>query len=285
VFTTRKRRMKFLRIAITSAGIALLLTACSQSPNVADPSGSIPTNNQEVSSKSVEWESDQFLSAGTVASELIRAGVCDTIIDNSGGAYGSDLDENSPYALGAFVICMTEYPQRSDENCPANVYVTAGPDATLYDPERSLSYEDGMSVALLYGENYQVEISPLLMDDSETVIELCASKVSAARSLIGGSMTVYGQYDSVPEEVEPEAPSVDYVSMPNLVGSIDGSARNWLSNNGYDFSFDIKSTGYNPQISCLMSGDNIIVDQSPLAGSEVENSFNTRVVVYVNCEW
>jgi hypothetical protein len=277
--------MKFLRIAITSAGVALLLTACSQSPNEAGPSGSMPTSDQEISSKSIEWQSDASLSAGTVASALIRAGVCDTIVDNSDGAYGSDLDANSEYVLGAFVICRTEYPQRSDEECPASVYVTAGPHATLYNPKRPLSYEDGMSVALLYGDNYQIEISPELMDDSQTAVKLCAAKVSAARDLIGGSVTLYGQYDSVPEETQPATPSVEYVSMPNLLGSIDGSARNWLRNNGYDFSFDIQSTGYNPQTSCLISGDNVIVDQSPQPGSQVENSFSTRVVVYVDCEW
>jgi len=276
--------MKFLRIAITAAGVVLLLTACSQSPNEAGLSGSNPTNSQEVSSKSVEWESDQSLSAGTVASALIRAGVCDTIVDNSDGAYGSDSDVNSEYVLGAFVICTTEYPQRPDEKCPASVYVTAGPHATLYNPKRALSYEDGMSVALLYGDNYQIEISPQLTDDSQTVVKLCDSKVSAARDLIGGSITIYGQYTTSPDSSDP-TPQVEMVQVPNFVGSIDGNVKNWLAQNGYNFNVRIDSTGYNPKISCLMAGDNSIVDQSPAPNTSVENLFSTTLVVYVDCEW
>ena len=278
--------MKRFKVLLASLSVILLLSACNQPPQSQSPDLSTEEVVEETTQKALEWESDEYLNASKVASELIQAGVCDEIVDNSDGAYGFELDENSPYALGAFVICMTQYPQRTDETCPANIYVTAGPDATLYNPKRPLLYEDGVSVALFYGENYQVEISPLdSFGNPETLVSDCASKVEIARETIGGSVTMYGQYDSYPEEEQVETPDIEQVSMPNLVGSIDGNARNWLRNNGYDFSFDIQSTGYNAQTSCLISGNNYIVGQQPSAGSTVENSFSTSVIVYVDCEW
>jgi hypothetical protein len=278
--------MKKIQVLILSAVMVLVLTSCSQAPTGTGPSENSQNTVEKPTSKSAEWEADEYLSASPVARELIRAGVCDEILDNSDGVYGSESDMSSDYYLGEFVICTTEYPPRVDESCPANIYVRAGANATFYNPKRPLLYEDGVSVALFYGENYQVEVSPLdSFGNPETLVSDCASKVAIARETIGGSVTVYGQYDSYPEENETEPPAVEKVSMPNLVGSIDGNARNWLSNNGYEFNFDIQSTGYNPQISCLMAGNNYIVDQEPRAGSTVENSFSTSVVVYVDCEW
>jgi hypothetical protein len=262
--------MRFIKSSVAAIGIALLLSACSNSPQSSSPDYSTGGAVQEINLVGSVWEADEYLTPNKVASQLIRAGICDEIIESSA--------DNA--------VCMTEYPTKQSERCPSNVHVTAGASATFYNPKRPLSYEDGMSVALFYGENYQVEISPLdSFENSDTLISNCSSKVEVARNLIGGSVTVYGQYDTYPEDEQVETPDVEQVSMPDLVGSIDGNARNWLRSNGYDFNFDIKSTGFNAQISCLMSGDNYIVAQEPSAGSAVENSFSTSVVVYVDCEW
>lgn len=80
-------------------------------------------------------------------------------------------------------------------------------------------------------------------------------------------------------------PSVQTVNMPRLVGALDGTAKQWLFSNGYKFSFDVKSTGFNPKLSCMMSGRNVILSQQPAAGTVVANAFSTRVTVTVNCEW
>jgi hypothetical protein len=88
-----------------------------------------------------------------------------------------------------------------------------------------------------------------------------------------------------PAPQQTSAPSVEYVAVPNIVGALDGEAKSWLFQNGYDFAFDVKSTGFNPKLSCLMSGRNLVVDQSPVAGTQVENSFSSRLTAYVECVW
>jgi hypothetical protein len=84
---------------------------------------------------------------------------------------------------------------------------------------------------------------------------------------------------------EPSQPQVEYVQVPNIVGAIDGGVRNWLTRNGYEFGFEVKSTGFNAKLSCLMSGENYVIEQSPAAGTQVENNIGTRLTAYVECEW
>jgi hypothetical protein len=83
------------------------------------------------------------------------------------------------------------------------------------------------------------------------------------------------------------APSANAkVSMPNLVGAIDGNLNWWLSTHGFKFKVgQPQSTGFNPKISCLMSGKNVVLRQSPARGALVTNSSSTRVTIWVNCEW
>jgi len=88
----------------------------------------------------------------------------------------------------------------------------------------------------------------------------------------------------VEEETVPSQPSVQYVEVPNIVGVLDGQAKTWLFQNGYGFSFDVKSTGFNPRISCLMSGTNLVLEQSPPAGSLAANNSSTRLTAFVSCE-
>jgi hypothetical protein len=78
---------------------------------------------------------------------------------------------------------------------------------------------------------------------------------------------------------------VQYVSVPNVIGSRDGAVRTWLQTHGYKFTYDIKNIGGNPKLSCLMSGKNIIQRQSPAPGARVPNKGSTWLYVYVDCEW
>jgi hypothetical protein len=84
---------------------------------------------------------------------------------------------------------------------------------------------------------------------------------------------------------KPSQPQVQLVEVPDITGGIDGQVRTWLRNNGYKFSYDIKSTGFNPKISCLTSGRNLIVGQDPAPGSQVKNTSSTWLRAYVECEW
>lgn len=256
-----------------------LLAGCSSS---SSNSGTNPESNVSSTLLGQKWASESNLKAETIANDLIDIGVCSKIVDNTDGAY----DYMPEYKLGAYLICKSQNPVGSGSQCSIEVYINAGPNATLYDPKRPLSYEDGMSVALFYDDNYQVEFSPIDQYDysSTDMVDRCSDLVASAESNIGGSVTIYGEYD-YSEPTQDPTPQVETVSMPNLVGMYDGQAKTWLFQNGYKFSFNVQSTGYNPKTSCLMSGNNLILSQSPAANSSVLNQFSTSVRVYVNCEW
>ena len=83
----------------------------------------------------------------------------------------------------------------------------------------------------------------------------------------------------------PRAPMVQLVKMPSLIGIIDGQLRWQLSTKGYKFSVAMTKSypGFNTKLSCLMSGRNYIVRQSPASGSAVPNSTSTLVTVWVSC--
>jgi hypothetical protein len=81
------------------------------------------------------------------------------------------------------------------------------------------------------------------------------------------------------------APIAKSIRMPSLLGMVDGQLRWQLSTKGYKFSVAMTKSypGYNTKLSCLMSGRNYIVKQSPAVGSTVANSTSTVVTVWVNC--
>lgn len=118
----------------------------------------------------------------------------------------------------------------------------------------------------------------LSMDEvSFEIYALCSTEA-------GFELNVWKDNANSPKPTQ-SSPSIEYVKVPNIVGALDGEAKTWLFFNGYDFSFNVKSTGFNPKLSCLMSGKNYIIEQSPAAGTEVENSFSTSLTAYVECEW
>jgi hypothetical protein len=86
------------------------------------------------------------------------------------------------------------------------------------------------------------------------------------------------------EESANPAPTVETVQVPDIIGGVDGDVETWLFQNGYKFIFDVKSTGFNPKLSCLLSGNNLILDQNPRAGTQVNNTTATRLTAFVNCE-
>ena len=97
-------------------------------------------------------------------------------------------------------------------------------------------------------------------------------------------LAYYPDYDASDVGDGPVASNT--VEMPNLIGQIDGDVQWILSKNGYNFSYGFpESTGFNPQLSCLNSGNNVVVDQSPQPGAEVVNDSSTRLRIFVNCEW
>jgi hypothetical protein len=77
--------------------------------------------------------------------------------------------------------------------------------------------------------------------------------------------------------------TVSYKNVPRMIGGRDGDARSWLQRNGYKFTLNIRNIGYNPIVSCMMSGNNLILKQSPAPGTRVVNSAKTILAVFVDC--
>lgn len=80
-------------------------------------------------------------------------------------------------------------------------------------------------------------------------------------------------------------PTVQTVKMPKIVGGIDGQVPWWLTTHGYKFRVMTypHNIGFAPVISCMMSKRNLVLRQYPAAGTIVENSTNTQVEMWVNC--
>jgi hypothetical protein len=81
------------------------------------------------------------------------------------------------------------------------------------------------------------------------------------------------------------SPTVAKVSMPRLVGMVDGDVSWWLKTKNFRFSLaQTKSKpGWNTTLSCLMGQKQLVVQQSPAAGTAVVNSSATNVQTWVNC--
>ena len=232
-----------------------------------------------------------------MASNLADAGLCISVLGEDSGVYGGDI--LTEFRNDGYRRCETWDSAVQDYNsvqCAANLSITSSDGGSLFDPQRSLVYEDGMSVALFYGDNYQVEVDPVKgaeWTESEALSN-CDGLVQSLKEAIGGSVTMLGEYDSAPVDNSSNsdvttgtstAPTVETVPVPNFIGQIDGQVSGWLIRNGYKVRSSIKSTGFNPKISCLMAGDNQIVDQSPAPGTEVENTSATSIDIFVDCEW
>ncbi len=74
------------------------------------------------------------------------------------------------------------------------------------------------------------------------------------------------------------------VKMPKIIGWVDGQVSWKLAAHGYKFSVAMPtSTGFAPLNSCLMSKKNLVLRQTPVAGSSVVNTPLTVVRMWVDC--
>lgn len=270
-------------VALTMAAL-LTLTSCST------PSDMSSAEPDAVTALGVSWDLNSS-NAASIAQDLESNGICAYTSTEADGAYGGDTLVD--YRKDEHRRC-TSWPQNEDPTglkCGASYSIKTGSAAQLFSPKRSLSYEDGASVALYFGSTYQVEVTPLDGGSisGEEMLANCSSLLTSLNNLIGGEFTKHGDYEDAPlsndNSGSSTTPQVETVEVPNLVGMLDGVAKNELFMNGYRFYLDIKSTGFNPKQSCLMSGQNVILTQSPAPGSVVNNDASTRLTVKVNCEF
>jgi hypothetical protein len=132
--------------------------------------------------------------ASAVIQGLMHTGVCKQLPDNSawtGTDYGKLLEKD---LVGSCLTYKGEAPKAV--SCDSTIYVTVDPEAAKTSPKRALVYEDSMSVALLYGSHWQLEIAPAFgsQDPIKVTLANCKEKVKSVHALFGGQITRFGQY-------------------------------------------------------------------------------------------
>ena len=235
-----------------------------------------------------QWET-KGATAPQMASDLEELGICVKTFKEEDGVYGSDSLRE--FRGSTFIQCNNWGDNAIPDGmtCPAVFYISS-PGAQMWDPKRPLNYEDGSSVAIVYTDSFQISMNHANsgMEDGATLASECSGVLEKLNAAVGGAVTKYGDYsyeESDAPSAEKTSLQVEQVEMPNLVGAADGEAKNWLFSNGYKFATTLKSTGFNPKTSCMMSGRNVILGQSIAAGSIVNNDSSTMVWLTVDCEW
>lgn len=296
------------RLFASALSLALLLTSCTSTPSgsITNPASPRPGQIDDIRNNAPEpenlfeaWATNSKLTAKIVASDLEKSGLCGPAATwDSGWYYEEQLTD---YENGHQRLCFTFgdgldlYP-----DCPANIDIDT---FNLDDPRRSLEYEDGSNVAIFYADNYQITITHTENGNFgiEEELSLCSDLLDAYKAKIGGSITLLGQFEPEPWTEEPtespvapsetSAPSDNRVVVPNLIGAYDKDVLPWLRANGYELTFFVESKipgsafGTNPDAGCLVTEHNIIFEQSPAAGTIVENSSSVILTGWVDCEY
>ncbi len=79
---------------------------------------------------------------------------------------------------------------------------------------------------------------------------------------------------------------VEMFEVPNFVGVLQRSAKSWFGLNSAQVRVQHRfKYGTNPKTSCMVSGDGYIIDQTPRAGTLLENTGSSTVILAVDCEW
>ena len=179
------------RIGFLAPAVALCLVLSGCQGGSPEASGA----NDASQSATIKLLSDTWQAtkpdAASIAEDLVEAGVCSQIDRNESGSYAGDM--LTRFKNGNFIFCRNWPDSVTDPaklDCAAEIFITTG-SKNLFDPKRSLIYEDGLSVALYYADSYQVELSPLLgaMLSTKQIIKACKPAVDTADSAIGGSVS------------------------------------------------------------------------------------------------
>ena len=72
--------------------------------------------------------------------------------------------------------------------------------------------------------------------------------------------------------------------LPNFIGYTQNDVEDWFWSNGISARpyFDY---GFNPMVSCEVSGDGPVIGQNPGGGTVIEDLSSTRVSFDIDCDW
>ena len=184
--------MKKLLIATAAMTLALALSGCSQAMASLGVTGS---GSQPSHLMSDDWNSSGALVASSIISDLVKVGYCqsqqaDFQTPDPATDYGKAWAADQMRSCNDYAVANA-----SPGGCQLSYYASVGKDK-LFDPKRALVYEDSMSVLLLYGQNWQLEMIPArgTQDPIKTTVANCKDYVQKLIDTIGGEVNRYGQY-------------------------------------------------------------------------------------------
>jgi hypothetical protein len=173
-----------------SSSAPKISTSASDSNNVEQSQSPSSVPSVTISSG---WATGNNLVASTIDAALFENNFCMSEPVGADPMYYANAILES-YNANTFRKCWNYSGAPTPSTpCPAELDIVA--DGEHNSGKRSLYYEDGFSVALLYGKNWTIEVSPNNNTESESqVVESCKPFVSGLAAKIGGSLTVLGQY-------------------------------------------------------------------------------------------
>jgi hypothetical protein len=181
------------RIVLLALTATLALSGCS----AAEPKAAEPTKSANPA-LSVAWEQSQPVKASLIDNALFDNDVCQSEPSVNDGAYANDT--LTMYNEDTFRQCSNFHDYLTDGatmDCPITAYISTG-DAAGTDVKHALSYEDGWSLAILYGKGWEISLDPASdMSGDETeldIIKKCSATVENYTTLIGGGIVRYGDY-------------------------------------------------------------------------------------------
>jgi hypothetical protein len=181
------------RIALLALIATLALSGCS----LWAPKSAAPTK-APVPALSIAWEKSQPVKSSVIDNALFDNNVCQSEPSLNDGVYVNDA--LTMYRADTYRQCSTFHDYTTDGAkmaCPINAYIVTGKGAGT-DVKHALSYEDGWSLAILYGKGWEISLDPASdMSNGETeqdIIKKCASTLASYNKLIGGGIVHYGDY-------------------------------------------------------------------------------------------
>jgi hypothetical protein len=184
--------MKKYLLTLVSVATLLALSGCAQFTSLTGIKGPGVTTQ---ALRSDAWNSDPSLKASSIAADLLKVGYClpqasDFVTPDPSNDYGKAWAQDQVRSCNDYAVAAS-----TPGGCQLTYNVSVGKD-NLFDPKRPLIYEDSMSVLLLYGENWQVEMTPArgTADPIKTTVANCNDYVQKLIDTIGGNVNRYGQY-------------------------------------------------------------------------------------------
>lgn len=181
------------KLALLALAATLTLTGCTQ---ISDTAAKLV--KPAAPALSIAWEESLPIKSTIIDNALFDNNICQSEPSINDGAYSGDILKD--YNADTYRQCSNFHDYATDGAkmaCPINAYIWTGTGAGT-DVKHALSYEDGWSLAILYGNGWEISLDPgAAMSGNKTedeIVKSCASTIADYNKLIGGGVVHYGDY-------------------------------------------------------------------------------------------